>query len=350
MDARGGSNEAGDDDGIPPEQGGSRLTHGRDAGRGTSGGSDPLLMAVPRASGNSNLIGASTPGAIPADLDPGAAFADWTDAGPGAATPSICKFLRSIGPDGKLFDPRSDAIPTHRCAAFGDPLPLSLRQQELVCLQRVHVSCPRYMRGTLLADESATAAVQDQPRSGMPYMTIAGLALVAVAGVAAIAIMMGFLPGISNGGGNPTGAGSPIAAITASPTAPSSLAPTATPTSSATATAGTPTTTPTPTASPIPTLSPTPTPTSKPVASPTWPPGATASRMNLVVPCPDQASCYIYTIRGPGPSGNGSKVADTVPGVARFFGVSVNSVYAMNPGSASGVQPGDKLKIPPPTR
>jgi LysM repeat protein len=72
--------------------------------------------------------------------------------------------------------------------------------------------------------------------------------------------------------------------------------------------------------------------------------------MNLVVPCPNQANCYIYTIRGPGPSGNGSKVADTVPGVARFFGVSVNSVYAMNPGSASGVQPGDKLKIPPPTR
>jgi LysM repeat protein len=74
--------------------------------------------------------------------------------------------------------------------------------------------------------------------------------------------------------------------------------------------------------------------------------------MNLVVPCTGQSSCYVYTVRGAGPppSGNGSPVADTVPGIARFFGVSTSKIYAMNPSASSGIQPGDQLKIPPPTR
>jgi hypothetical protein len=72
--------------------------------------------------------------------------------------------------------------------------------------------------------------------------------------------------------------------------------------------------------------------------------------MSLVVPCPGQADCYIYTVRGPGPGGNGSKVADTLSGVAQFFGVSVQKVIALTPSAASGIQPGDQLKIPPPTR
>jgi len=304
---------------------------------------DPLMMAVPRGGGASDLIGSETLGGTEEDLGPSDAYSTWTDAAPASSGPVVCKFLRSIGPDGKLFEPRSDAVPTHRCAAFGDPLPLSLRQQELVCLQRVHVSCPRYMRGTLLAEESATAAVVKQPRSGMPYLTIAGLALVAFAGVAAIAGMLGVLPG-STGGGTPSDGHSPIAAITASAT------PSATPTVNLT-----PASTPThaPTVSPSASLAPTPTPaapTFTPAASATWPPGATALTMNLVVLCPDQANCYIYTVRGPGASGNGSKVADTVAGIARFFGVDINKVYAMNPWARSGVRAGDKLKIPPPTR
>jgi len=338
VDARDGSNGRGRDDRISPDQEAPRLARGRSAGRGSSEG-DPLLMATPKGSGQSELIGAETLGATPEDLDAAAAYPGWADAAPGENAPAFCKFLRSIGPDGKLFDPRREAVPTHRCAAFGDPLPLSLRQQELVCLQRVHVSCPRYMRGTLLAEESATAAVEDRTQSGMPYLTIAGLGLVALAGVVLIAGMMGFLPGLT-GGGN-SSPSSPVAAITASATprpAPTRTAnPTPTPTPAPTATT-------TPTASPSPKLSPT------PVASPSWPPGATASRMNLLVPCPDQANCYIYTVRGPGPSGNGSKVADQLAGVARFFGVDINKILQMNPWASSGINPGDKLKIPPPTR
>lgn len=341
MDAPGGSTGEGRDDRIPPDQEGPRLARGRGTGRGGSGGNDPLLMAVPKGGGESDLIGAEKPGPMPEGLDSSTAFPGWDDAAPGSNGPVICKFLRSIGPDGKLFEPRGEAVPTHRCAAFGDPLPLSLRQQELVCLQRVHVSCPRHMRGTLLAEESAAAAAEKEGQSEMPYLTIAGLALVAVAGVVAIAGMMGLLPGFKGSGSHP-GSTSPVAAITASAT------PTAGPTLTVAPTIP-PTPGPTPTAtpaapSPSPTLAPT------PVASATWPPGATASRMKLLVPCPGQANCYIYTVRGPGPSGNGSKVADTAPGIAQFFGVSLSKIYAMNPGASSGIHPGDKLKIPPPTR
>ena len=337
MDARGGSNGDGRDDQVLPDQDGPRLGRGRGAGRGSVGGGDPLLMAVPKGSGESDLIGAATQGTSSEDLDQSDAFTGWADTASGANAPVVCKFLRSIGPDGKLFEPGGEAVPTHRCAAFGDPLPLSLRQQELVCLQRVHVSCPRYMRGTLLAEESATAAAEAKPRSGMPYLTIAGLALVALAGAVLIAVMLGVLPG-SSSGANPSAA-SPVAATSASGT------PTAAPTLTA---VPTPTDTPAPTAPPAAAPSPTLAPT--PVPPATWPPGATASRMNLVVPCPGQTNCYIYTVRGPGPSGNGSKVADSLPNVARFFGVDINKIYALNAWARSGIHPGDKLKIPPPTR
>lgn len=344
MDARDGSDGGGRDDRMPPDQEGPRLARGRGAGRGSPGGSDPLLMAVPKSGGESDLIGVDTSGATPEDLGPAASFPAWTDAESAGNAPAVCKFLRSIGPDGKLFEPGGEAVPTHRCAAFGDPLPLSLRQQELVCLQRVHVSCPRYMRGTLLAEESATTAGEEKPRSGMPYLTIAGLALVALAGIAAIAGMMGLLPG-SSGGVNASNAPSLVGAITASPSPTRTAGPTPTlipaPTPS-------PTLTSSPSPSPSPTAAATPSPTATPVATASWPPGATASRMNLLVPCPGQANCYIYTVRGAG--ANGSKVADTVAGIAHFFGVDVPGIYALNPGASSGIHPGDKLKIPPPTR
>jgi LysM repeat protein len=74
--------------------------------------------------------------------------------------------------------------------------------------------------------------------------------------------------------------------------------------------------------------------------------------MNLVVPCVGQANCYVYTVRGPGapPAGNGSPVADTLTNVVAFFGVDMNQVKALNPSLSAGIKPGDKLKIPPPTR
>lgn len=70
--------------------------------------------------------------------------------------------------------------------------------------------------------------------------------------------------------------------------------------------------------------------------------------MALVVPCTGEANCYVYTVRAAG--SNGSNAPDNLSSLAHFFGVDLNSIYAMNPWAASGIHPGDKLKIPPPTR
>jgi LysM repeat protein len=43
-------------------------------------------------------------------------------------------------------------------------------------------------------------------------------------------------------------------------------------------------------------------------------------------------------------------VADTLPAIAKFFGVDQNAIYTMNSWARAGIKPGDKLKIPPPTR
>jgi LysM repeat protein len=75
--------------------------------------------------------------------------------------------------------------------------------------------------------------------------------------------------------------------------------------------------------------------------------------MNLVVACPAQPNCWVYTVRGAGPppSGNGSKVADTLSNIAAFFGVKVADIRALNGmGPTDVIHPGQKLKIPPPTR
>ena len=74
--------------------------------------------------------------------------------------------------------------------------------------------------------------------------------------------------------------------------------------------------------------------------------------MVLLVPCTGEPECWVYTVRGPGPapSGNGSGVADTLAGVCAWFGVPEATVIEMNPGAAGGINPGDLLKIPSPTR
>jgi hypothetical protein len=247
----------------------------------------------------------------------------------------ICRFLRSINPDGSLDDAQSVAVSNHRCAAFGGPLPLSLRQQELVCLQRVHVSCPRYLRGTVLASEAALNAPQEDDHSRPGMIALAALALVVVAiAILVTGPVLGILP-FGGAGASP----SPII-IVVSPSAG------ATPvlTAGATATAA-----PTATAAHTPGAG-TPTPAATVVASPTWPPGATASRMNLLTPCAGGQNCYIYVVRGPGQ--NGSQVTDTLSGIATFFGVKVDAVVALNPGltAKSVLTAGQELKIPPPTR
>ena len=247
----------------------------------------------------------------------------------------VCQFLRSINPDGTLDDPGSVAVSNHRCAAFGDPLPLSLRQQELVCLQRVHLSCPRYLRGTVLGGEAARAAPQEDDRNRPGLVGLAALALVIVAiAILVTGPVLGILP-FGGAGSTP----SPIIVVV------SPSASRATPTLIA---ATSPGITPGPTRTPA--LTATGTANQTAVASATWPPGATASRMNLLTRCPNGQNCYIYSVRGPGQ--NGSQVTDTLQGIAGFFGVKVDAIVALNQGltSSSVLTAGQQLRIPPPTR
>jgi hypothetical protein len=305
-------------------------------------------------------------GAPSATIDAGQRLGSWADGGAPGTGQMRCHFLRSVEPDGRLADAQQTAVPTHRCAAYGDPLPLSLRQQELVCLQRVHVSCPRYVRGTLLANENQSQpASEDRRASGVPILSIAGFGLVGLAIAILVAAMLGIGPLVGGGPGHsspsaskiavasrrPSARPSPSTIVTASPTPASSRPASPTPTLEASPT-DTPTNTPQPTPTPEVTPSPTAQVTPTPGPGSSWPPGATASRMSLVVPCTDQTDCYVYTVRGAGPppSGNGSKVGDTVSNIARFFGVSIKRIYAMNPTASSGIRAGEQLRIPPPTR
>src|SRR4029077_19907186 len=63
----------------------------------------------------------------------------------------VCPFLRSVADDGALGIPFEAPDPVNRCDALHDPVPQSLRQQELVCLTSGHVNCPRYLRGSQAA-------------------------------------------------------------------------------------------------------------------------------------------------------------------------------------------------------
>jgi cytoskeletal protein RodZ len=311
-----------------------------------------LIGASPREVPFSTAARPAAAAAAPGDqIDLGPRFRPWSDPTATATQgPVRCQFLRAVGPDGKLIDAQNSAVPAHRCAAFGDPLPLSLRQQELVCLQRVHVSCPRYARGTVLANETvATPKVSQQRWGRFSPMTIIGIGLVILAVGTLLSGLLGLPP---FGGGKaavvPT-ASAPVATSSASQVALASASPSAAPSAVFTASPGA---TARPTAAATPTPSATPKPTAAPTA--TWPPGATAARMSLLTPCAGTANCWVYTVRGPGaaPAGNGSSVADTLAGVCTWFGVNINTVRQMNPGlnGSDTIHPGDKLKVPNPTR
>jgi hypothetical protein len=367
VDAGGGSdNQDGRGDRTPPDEQQIRLGRARIAQSGDSLGEQSgssggwIGASPPRAPENdpgstasgviggahmaspivSPVGGASVGGVEAIDLAP--RFRPWSEPATANAGPMRCHFLRSVGSDGRLVEAQRAAVPTHRCAAFGDPLPLSLRQQELVCLQRVHVSCPRYVRGTLLANESPSGQVNEGPRKRLPILSIVGVGLVVLALLVVATSMLGLSP-LGGGTPGPTSA-YVVAQPPASPTATATVTAIASIQPSASLSAS-PSPTLEPTASLGPTLAPTP-------AASSWPPGATASRMNLLVPCTGQANCYVYTVRGSGPppGGNGSSVPDSLANIATFFGVSVDEINAMNPWASSGIHSGDKLKIPPPTR
>ena len=356
MDSEAGPNsregQAQPDDKTPPDAEAMRLGRARVANGQAFSAGEPVRMARPVSAdpdligGNpvlmgagSELIGGSSerPGSETIDLSP--RFRPWSEAAAPDNQPPFCHFLRSVGADGRLAEPSRSAVPTHRCAAFGDPLPLSLRQQELVCLQRVHVSCPRYLRGTLLASEAPAAtagapAIKESP--SFPAMTVAVAAVVVLF---LLLVVSGVLERFSFFGG---AGSSPTATLIASN---SSLSPTA----SGQLTflpSGAPSPSPVPTPSATPTAAPSPTPTATPTAGASWPPGATASRMALVVPCGAQADCYIYTVRYT------ARGPDRLANIASFFGVDIKKIWQLNPSLNGGtaIHTGDKLRIPPPTK
>jgi LysM repeat protein len=259
-----------------------------------------------------------------------------------ARDPRICPFLRSRDGGDRLDAPVDMPDQANRCAALHDPVPQSLRQQELVCLTSGHVNCPRYLRGAMTT--ATPVARVPKPRIVTPAIAGSALAL-----IGAFLLSVAFV--VANGGLVLTAAvSSPSGAVlgevdTASPS-PGALATTpatAEPTAIATPSPSpTPTTSPAPT--PSPTASPTPTPDATPLATPKATPKPTAksssSRYALLKPCADKTGCYVYVIRS----------GDNLYSIVNYFGVSLKTVKAWNPWTSNGLKVGRGLRIPPPTR
>lgn len=244
--------------------------------------------------------------------------------------PDVCPFLRSAGAGG-LTAPIEMAHPANRCAALAEAVPQSLRQQELVCLTTGHVNCPRYLRGAAVLTDTPTPVVREG-RTMSPAM-LGSLIVLVMALTASVAFVLARGGVMSIGpSGSPRGS-APVAVVSpsitpASPTAVAEVTPTPSPT---------PVPTPTRTATPAP--SPTPSPTPAPTRTPR--PSPRSDRYQLLRACPNTPRCYIYTVRR----------GDNVFSIARYFGVSQDSIYSRNPWLRNtGLRAGQQLRLPPPTR
>jgi LysM repeat protein len=61
----------------------------------------------------------------------------------------------------------------------------------------------------------------------------------------------------------------------------------------------------------------------------------------LLRACPSTPRCWIYRVRS----------GDNLFSIARYFGVSTDSIYARNPWLRNrGLRAGQELRLPPPTR
>jgi hypothetical protein len=244
--------------------------------------------------------------------------------------PDVCPFLRSTGDRG-LTAPIEAPHPANRCAALTEAVPQSLRQQELVCLTTGHVNCPRYLRGAAVLTEAPTPVVREG-RTMSPAM-LGSLVVLVMALTASVAFVLARGGAMSIGpSGSPVGS-APVAVVSPSiaPVSPTAVAE-VTPTPS-------PTPTPTPTATPSPSPSPTPSPTPAPTRTPR--PTPRSDRFDLLRACPNTPRCYIYTVRR----------GDNVFSIARYFGVSQQSIYSRNPWLRNtGLRAGQQLRLPPPTR
>jgi LysM domain len=249
--------------------------------------------------------------------------------------PAVCPFLRAVDAD-TIGVPIGAPDAANRCAALREPVPQSLRQQELVCLTSGHVNCPRYLRGA--------AAVTEVPRSAVRTgrsITPAILGSIVLL-VGAFVLSVGFVA--SRGGMELTGVAIASATPSATTVAAASAAPSALPTSTNTANAvATPTAAPTPASSPSPTPTPPPAATSSPIPTPTATPRPkpSSARYALLTACPKTPDCWIYKVRS----------GDNLYSIAHYFGVSQAKVHAMNPWlKATGLHAGQSLRLPPPTR
>lgn len=246
-----------------------------------------------------------------------------------SATPGVCPFLRAVGPAAAIGLPVETPDVANRCAALREPVPQSLRQQELVCLTASHINCPRYLRGALVAAEAPVRRVR-VGAALTPAITVALVVLVLSFGVS-----VGFV--VANGGLT-----LPVA-ISASP-APSGTAaavgPSAEPTVRVTPPASSPPATAS--ASPVtPSTTPTPMPVATPTAKPTPKPQPTSNRYALLTACPDKPNCWIYVIRS----------GDNLFSIANYFGVPLERVKALNPWTRTeSLRAGRQLILPPPTR
>ena len=109
-----------------------------------------------------------------------------------STTPGVCPFLRAAGPDDAIGFPIESPDVTNRCAALREPVPQSLRQQELVCLTSGHINCPRYLRGALVASERP--AVRRRLGMGLTPAIAAALAVL----VLSFGVSVAFV--VANGG------------------------------------------------------------------------------------------------------------------------------------------------------
>jgi LysM repeat protein len=237
-----------------------------------------------------------------------------------SALVTTCPYFRRETADGILGRPIEMPELVNRCAAYGEARPQSLRQQELVCLTTRHVDCPRYVHAA-----GPPRRVRHAPR--VSRAIVAAIVILLVSAAASFGFVLargGFaMPHVP-------GATGAVAAVTGTP-APSAVAavPTATP-------SPTPLPSPTPTASPTPIATPTPAATAAATPAP-----SVSDRYALLKPCPDKPDCWIYTVRH----------GDNLTGIAKFFGVPLQTVRDLNPWTETkGLEPGQKLILPPPTR
>jgi LysM repeat protein len=226
---------------------------------------------------------------------------------------TTCPFFRRETADGTLGRPIEMPEVSNRCAAYGEPWPQSLRQQELVCLTTRHVDCPRYVRAA-----APPSRARQAPR--VSRAIVAALGILLVSAVASF----GFV--LARGG----------LAMPQAPDATGAVA-AATGTPVPTAIAAVATASPSPTPEPTPTATPSPT----PVATPAPTPAPSSDRYALLQPCPDKPDCWIYTVRR----------GDNLTGIAKYFGIPLQTVRDLNPWTETkGLEPGQELILPPPTR